>query len=59
MNPTAGYTMTFNIEADPREVRNVAQESAWLAAPYVQAIGPNGATLEDHPNAPAPNVVDF
>jgi arylsulfatase A-like enzyme len=58
-NPTAGYTMTFNIEADPGEMRNVAQESGWLAAPYMQAVGQYRATLKDHPNAPPPNVVDF
>jgi arylsulfatase len=57
--PTAGYTMIFNIEADPREMRNVGMENGWVAGPYMQAIGEYQATLKDHPNPPPPDVVDF
>lgn len=57
--PTAGYTMAFNIEADPREMRNVGMENGWVAGPYMQAIAEYRATLKDHPNPPPPNVVDF
>ncbi len=28
---TAGYPMILNIEADPREMRNVAVENSWVA----------------------------
>lgn len=59
MNPTAGYTMTFNIEADPREMRNVAMESAWTGGPYLQAVSEYRKTLADEPNPPASNVVNF
>jgi arylsulfatase len=51
--------MTFNIEADPREMRSVTMENAWVSGPYMQAIGEYRATLKDHPNPPPPNVVNF
>lgn len=51
--------MTFNIEADPREMRNTAAENAWLAGPYVEITAAYRASLEDHPNPPPPNVFDI
>jgi arylsulfatase len=59
LTPTSGYFMTFNIEADPREMRSVTMENAWVSGPYMQAIGEYRATLKDHPNPPPPNVVNF
>jgi arylsulfatase len=59
VTPTAGYSMMFNIEADPREQRQVTQEAGWLAGPYMQTIGACRASLEDHPNPSPPNIVNF
>lgn len=56
---TAGYTLTFNIEADPREMRSVTHETGWLAGPYMHAIAEYRASLEEHPNPTPPNVVNF
>ena len=58
-NPTAGYPMGFNIEADPREMRNCAAENGWLLDPYLDSIGAYHATLKDHPNPPPANLTDF
>lgn len=58
-NPTAGYAMVFNIEADPREMRDVAMTSGWIAGPQLHAIGEYQATLKDHPNPAPPNIVNF
>jgi len=55
-NETAGYPMIFNIEADPREMRNVAMENTWVVRPMTKIIGQYKATLKDHPNPPAANI---
>lgn len=57
--PTAGYPMIFNIEADPREMRNTSAENGWVMGPYLEGIGHYRATLADHPNPPAPNLTDY
>lgn len=57
---TAGFPQIFNIEADPKERVNLAHAGAgWAMAPYLKTIGAYLATLEEHPNPPAPNLTDF
>ncbi|HEY6525387.1 MAG TPA: sulfatase-like hydrolase/transferase [Solirubrobacteraceae bacterium] len=58
-NPTAGYPMAFNIEADPREQRNVMAENGWVIDPFMQHVGAYRASLKNHPNPPAANLTDF
>ncbi len=59
MGETAGLPEIYNIEADPREERNVGAENGWLVVPYLQLIGEYKATLQDHPNPKAANLTDF
>ena len=59
MGETAGLPEIYNIEADPREERNVGAENGWLVVPYLQLIGEYMATLQDHPNPKAANLTDF
>ncbi len=57
---TAGFPQIFNIEADPKERVSLTHAGAgWAMAPYLQTINAYLATLENHPNPPAPNVTDF
>jgi arylsulfatase len=56
---TAGLPEIYNIEADPREERNVGAENGWLVVPYLQLIAEYKATLRDHPNPAAANLTDF
>ena len=58
-NPTAGYPMAFNIEADPREQRNSMAENGWVIDPFFEAVGAYRASLKDHPNPPAANLTNF
>ncbi len=58
-NETAGYPMIFNIEADLREMRNVAIENTWVIRPYSKIIAEYMGSLRDHPNPPAANVTVF
>ena len=58
-NETAGYPIVHNIEADPREMRNVAIENSWVVRPMTQIVGEYMATLRDNPNPPAANVTMF
>ena len=55
-NETAGYPIIFNIEADPREMRNIAFENTWVVRPMTKIIGAYMATLKNHPNPPAANI---
>lgn len=59
MGETAGLPEIYNIEADPREERNVGAENGWLVVPYLQLIGEYKAALRDHPNPKAANLTDF
>jgi arylsulfatase len=56
---TAGYPQIYNIEADPKEQLNVAHTNGWLVAKYLQFAGQYRASLQKHPNPPAPNLTDF
>ena len=58
-NETAGYPISFNIEADPREKRAVTIENTWAVRPDAQMIGQNKASLEDHPKPPPANLTHF
>lgn len=59
MNETAGYPKTFNIEADPREIRATQHENTWVIRPYPQIVGEYLASLKEHPNPPAANLTRF
>ncbi len=59
MGETAGLPEIYNIEADPREERNVGAENGWLIVPYLQFIGEYRKSLRKHPNPPAANLTDF
>jgi arylsulfatase len=56
---TAGFPQIYNIEADPKEQVNVIHTNGWLVAPYLQLISGYRASLEEHPNPPAPNLTDI
>ena len=51
--------MAFNIEADPREQRNVMAENGWVIDQFFEAVGAYHATLKEHPNPPAANLTVF
>jgi len=57
---TAGLPRIYNIEADPREIQDVAVNgNAWVMAMYANIVAQYKATLKDHPNPPAPNLTKF
>lgn len=57
---TAGFPQIFNIEADPKEKVDIAATGGgWIMGPYLQTVGKYRATLNTHPNPPAPNVTKF
>ena len=58
-NELNGLPMIFNIEADPREMRNVASENSWVMRPYLGTIGHYQASLKKHPNPPPANITIF
>ena len=58
-NETNFYPMTFNIEADPREMRPLTIENSWVIRPYSRIVAEYMASLEEHPNPPAANVTIF
>ena len=51
--------MAFNIESDPREMRNIMTENSWVTRPYLQAVGHYQASLKKHPNPPPANITVF
>jgi len=53
------YPLIYNIEADPREEFNINATRGWVAGHAMRIIGEYLQTLEEHPNPPAPNLVDF
>ena len=60
MRETAGMPRIYNIEADPREMMDIAVSgSAWVMGTYSRLIAEYKATLEDYPNPPAPNMTRF
>jgi len=57
--PTNGYPRVFNIEADPREEHDVGAYETWMIGKFMQYVVQYVRTLEEHPNPPASNFVDF
>ena len=57
--PRNGYPLIYNIEADPREQVDVGPYDSWVAGQYMGVILEYRATLKDHPNPPAANMVDY
>jgi arylsulfatase len=53
------YPLIYNIEADPREEFNINTTRGWVTGHAMKIIGEYLQTLEEHPNPPAPNLVDF
>lgn len=51
--------MAFNIEADPREMRNVVTENSWVMRPYLATLGGYLASLKKHPYPPTANLTVF
>ena len=54
-----GYPAVFDIERDQREQWNVAGTRAWTIAAYLKIVMQYQATLKEHPNPPAFNMVEF
>ena len=52
-----GYPKVFNIEADPRE--ELAGSYPWVIGPILKTIREYKASLQEHPNPPAPNMTRF
>ena len=60
MTETAGFPQIYNIEADPREMVDIAANgSGWIMGPYLQTVMKYRATLKTYPNPPASNVTKF
>jgi arylsulfatase len=57
--PMNGYPQLFNIESDPREEHNVAEQYDWVSGPLLKVVADYLKTLKDHPNPPAPNITRF
>jgi arylsulfatase len=57
--PMNGYPQLFNIESDPREEHNVAEQYDWVSGPLLKVVADYQETLKDHPNPPAPNITRF
>jgi len=53
------YPEIYNIEADPREERNIAATVGWVGVPVTKAIMEYKRTLKDDPNPPAADLTDF
>ena len=53
------YPLIYNIESDPREEFNINTSRGWVAGHAMRIIGEYLQTLEDHPNPPAPNLVNY
>ncbi len=53
------YPLIYNIEADPREEFNINTTRGWVTGHASRIISEYLQTLEDHPNSPASNLVDF
>lgn len=53
------YPPIYNIEVDPREEFNINTTRRWVAGHAMRIIGKYLQTLEDHPNPPGSNLVNF
>lgn len=57
--PMNGYPAIYNIELDPREEHNLSALFGWLGIPVARVIMDYKATLQKHPNPPAPNLTKW
>lgn len=57
--PMNGYPAIYNIELDPREEHNLSALFGWLGIPVTKIIMDYKATLQKHPNPPAPNLTKW
>ena len=57
--PMNGYPRVFNIEADPREERNIGEMYEWVAGPLLKAVEEYKASVAKYPNPPAANMTQF
>jgi arylsulfatase A-like enzyme len=57
--PMNGYPKIFNIESDPREEHNVAEQYAWVRAAVMKPVEAYLESVKKHPNPPAANITDF
>ena len=57
--PMNGYPKIFNIESDPREEHNVAEQYAWVRAAVMKPVDEYLASVKKYPNPPAANITDF
>ena len=54
---TAGFPRIYNIDADPREMQDIAVSgSAWVFGAYGKIIAEYKKSLKKYPNPPAPNL---
>lgn len=53
------YPEIYNIEADPREEKNIAATVPWVGALVIKAVTDYKKTLKEHPNPPAAAVTKF
>ena len=57
---TAGFPRIYNIEADQREMQDIAVSGyAWVMAMTAREIARYKATLKEYPNPPAPNLTNM
>ena len=57
--PMNGYPKIFNIESDPREEHNVAEQYAWVRAAVMKPVEEYLQSVKKYPNPPAANITDF
>ena len=53
------YPLIYNIESDPREEFNINTFRGWVTGHAMRVIQEYRATLNDHPNPPAPNLTHY
>ncbi len=53
------YPLIYNIEAVPREEFNINVHRGWMTGHAMSIIAEYKQSLVEHPNPPAPNLVDF
>jgi hypothetical protein len=57
--PMNGYPKIFNIESDPREEHNVAEQYAWVRAEVLKPVHEYLESVKKFSNPPAANITDF
>jgi hypothetical protein len=54
-----GYSKVFNVEADPREEHNMAEQYKWVIGSLLKAVEAYKASITQHPNPPAAHSTRF